>query len=180
MKFKIVTTNTTKMIERIKSFTKAFSKINDEMHVLAVSVLHHAAKHRDTRPLNKFYSVLPVNLQKSLKLYVNRLQTEQSEVTFLRFKDDEFQVLDPNSLNEGRFAALASAHLINPDGSKYTRFYERDVVKENAVYGDTSFLDSMKKARARAVKEGSKVTPAVVVYLDEFIAKAKRVVEKAA
>ena len=168
MKLELITGDSKGLIRKVRSFAGHLSKLNTEMHVLCVSVLNHAAVHRDTRPLNSFYAALPVNLQTSLRQYLGRTFKQHPNCEFLTFSKDEFHTVDTGP--DTRFAKVCTDKLLNPDG-EYRRFYERDNVKESVLLNDVSLLTSLKAKLAKAKGDTSQVSGAVVVSLEEYIAK---------
>ncbi len=161
--FTIQKTNKT-LSTAIKSYATAQGKLNDKAHVLAVSVIFHAAEHGDVRPLQAFYDTLTVNNQTSFKQYIRRIFTENPQVSCLKYSSKEAKWSMQEKSNEARKALvlMCEEKMINPDGVTFKRFYERENVQEAAILLDNqAVLKRLKSLIAQAKRNDDKVTSTV-------------------
>lgn len=178
-KFAIVKATAAKLLEGVAKFQKLQQEFHDNAHVLAVSVLFHAAEHGDVRPLNNFFNVLAKNYQTALKLYWMRIQKENPEVNFLTYTTKEgFKVKTGVEDEKKTFMAFAQDNLINPDGEKFKRFYERDILVEVLLLDNAKFATQLasllKKARGEAENVNSTVDKKLIKEGEIFLAHVQQ------
>lgn len=177
--FSILKVTAAKLLEGVAKFQKMLTETLDNGHVLAVSVLYHAAAHGDTRPLQNFFNVLPKNFQTSLKLYWARIAKEHPEVDFLNYTTKEgFTVKKDVEKQKKAFMTFADDNLINPDGDKFKRFYERDILVEVILLDDKKFAQQLatlvKKAKGESEGTNSTVDKKIVKEAEILLAHAQQ------
>jgi hypothetical protein len=181
-KFAIRVDNKGSLLKAILSFGKAFAKAHEHAHILAVSALAHAARTGDIRPLNAFYSVLPTNMQTSLRQYLGRTFKMHPTADCIGFKKDAFAMTKDTAEAREELASVCEAHLINPDGVNYKRFYEREIISEALLLQDKDVISRlnallrMAKGEASGKKEvKSEVTKDVIAVLENAVSKVSSV-----
>lgn len=177
--FAISKVGATTLLKTIAEFQKDWNKAHDDAHVLAVSSLYHAAAHGDTRPLQNLFNVFGVNYQTALTQYVTRIQKETPGVAFLNYsKADGWTVKKNVEAEKKAFLAFADENLINPDGQKYKRFYERNIIVEAILLDDKRFAQQLKTLLKKAKGERQNVTanvdPKLVRELETLVAHAEQ------
>lgn len=176
---------------KLTALKKQGESYHTALHVMAVSVLVHAAEHGQVAPLNRFYGLLSTNYQTAFKLYVQRFQQRSTddgdrvptEYAFLKFEKGEFAVdTELPKGNRKKFQDLAEKHLINPDGEKVKRFYERNNLAEVKKFGDDQVITSLRNMVKSAKGEKDNVKPTVsdpvLKAISEALAKAEAVKEQ--
>lgn len=173
-----------KLVQMIAAFAKSYKKVYDMAHVYAVSALFHAATHRDVRPLNAFVAALNKNDAEALRLYFARLvRDEQAPIGFLTFEKGAFVIADltPEVQEmQDNFVKLAEGSLINPDGERYKKFFERNNITESKALDEATFLKLLKGVHSKASKEDAKVDQSLIAPLNNLISLAEARVQKAA
>lgn len=172
-KLAILKVSAAKLLDGIAKFKKLQDQFHDDAHVLAVSVMFHAAEHGDVRTMNNFYNVLSKNYQTAYKLYWARIAKEHPEVAFLTFNTKEgFKVKKDVEKEKTAFMAFAEEILI--EGEKFKRFYERDIVVETILLSNASFTKKLntllKQAKGESENVESKVDPKLIKELETLVA----------
>lgn len=106
----IMKVSTSELIKEVNRFSKRSKSFHNDMHVLAVSVLFHAAEHGDCRPLDRFYNdALPRAYQVSFKLFVKRIMDPKGFDTgvWLTFERETFNIVSETTEARQKFKRLA-------------------------------------------------------------------------
>lgn len=156
--FKIERGGAAALLKIVAALRKKVKKTLDDLHVAAVSVLDHAARTGDVRPLNDFFKMLALNVnwQTSFKLYVQRIQKD-AKLAFLDFEKGEFKQKENVETQKKAFSEYAEACLINPDGEDVTRFYERDLRAELKIFSNEDLLSELQKLVKRAQRDDERI-----------------------
>lgn len=174
-----------KFLALLTKGAKAYAAMSDNMHVWAVSALNHAAEHGDTRPLNSFYDFMRVSDQTAFKLFVRRVFQDFPEAKFLDFKkiDDVPQFVATEVEARAPFLALVD-NLINPDGEKFYKWFDRNPLQQAIILNDAGFLSQLtsllNKAEGKSKKVEARVSPELIAPLRNLVTMAKAKVEQMA
>jgi hypothetical protein len=149
----IIKASTSSLNKHIKSWAKRQAKVLVDGHVLACSVLAHAMQHGDVRPLNLFYDCQTVNMQTALRIWIGHATKVGKTGDVLDFTDKAFHILPGTPKERKAMLKLVTEKLINPDGEVFKLYFERNIVKELALYTDVEFAAELKRLYKKATTD---------------------------
>lgn len=158
----------------------------------------------ESHPLNVFYNALTSNEKTSVRQYLDRCFLVVGGIDVEAINDassKDGEPLDPKDTAKARkagqwlgyskdngffvkkdtqeardaFGKLAEADLINPDGSRWVRWMDRNNIAEMQAFGNAEFLKQLtslaNKASGGTKKVASTVDPANVEAINELLTK---------
>lgn len=158
----VIRVSTSELVTKVKAFSKRSKSFHHDMHVLAVSVLAHAAEHGECTPLNMFFNdALPEAYKTSFKLYVKRIMDERGYATgdWLAFKGGLFAVVQGKTEERERFLALVD-ELVDDKA-----FFDRDPISEDKVFNALELIKAVDNLVKKSKKENADLPADLVAYL---------------
>jgi hypothetical protein len=152
-----------KLMPMLKKLVKQGAEFHAAIHQFAISSMHHACKTGDTSPLNTFFNdVLTENYKTAFRQFLRRVYRDWPESECIAYETENgFVIGGSDAKNRQVLAALCEKELLNPDGVKVMRFYERNVIKEHQEFGDVEFTKQLKALMNRATNSTEQRTSRV-------------------
>lgn len=164
-----------KLATSIAAFSKSYSSLIEDAHIIAVSTLHYTSKSGRVDMLNTFYNVLSEPHKGAFRQYMGRVMGMDREEHWLTFKTGVgFEFVLDRAKQRAEFEADIQNWIEAKEGTAYEPFTKRIALSKAAEpFTDSNVFEQITRLAKRITKDDAKVSPEVKALVNSMLAQAQ-------